>query len=298
MEFEELKSLVLKKIEEYPEYKFRAMQELMRANIAYQNNINIVDEINKLNNNDDLSDGYILPFFLGITSRPTALKPIELKQHNSDSSGGLDVDVDLSSAGKPLVKAYLEEKYGKDHIMSVGTYMTIQVSSAIRDILRRENVPFAEVNKFCSELDPELSFEENMERYRQNFKPLYEFYLAHKVGLSYVPKICNMFRGMGKHAGGIVILDKPVYEYIPVIRVQGELATAFTESGASQELDMLGLIKLDMLAISQLDIIDNALTLAEKDGFFEIEDDDGIKKIVSKAYLMEKGMTPEEIERI
>lgn len=290
MNYEELKSLVLGKIKEYPQYRQRALQELMRANIAYQNNINVVDDLNKLKEENDLSDGYILPFFLGLYDEPKELKPIELVQVNDGDGGGLDIDVDLSSAGKELVKQHLIEQYGKDRVFGVGTYTTIAISSAIRDILRMEKVDFKSANNFCAEIDTELSFEENMENYRKNFPQLYDFYLAHRTGLDYVPKICNMIRGTGTHAGGIVILDKPIYEYIPVIRVRGELSTAFTESGSQQELDGLGLIKYDALAISQLDVIDEALNLAEKDGFYLIEDDDGIQKIVSKAYLLEKGI--------
>ena len=76
------------------------------------------------------------------------------------------------------------------------------------------------------------------------------------------------------------------------------MGCAFCESGSLQELDELGYIKFDMLAISQLDTIDQALDMAEEEGFFKIEDDDGIIKIVSKAYLLEKGITEEEINNV
>ena len=142
MNYEELKSLVLGKIKEYPQYRQRALQELMRANIAYQNNINVVDNLNKLKEENDLSDGYILPFFLGLYDEPKELKPIELVQVNDGDGGGLDIDVDLSSAGKELVKQHLIEQYGKDRVFGVGTYTTIAISSAIRDILRMEKVDF------------------------------------------------------------------------------------------------------------------------------------------------------------
>ena len=91
MNYEELKSLVLGKIKEYPQYKQRALQELMRANIAYQNNINVVDNLNKLKEENDLSDGYILPFFLGLYDEPKELKPIELVQVNQGTDSGLVV---------------------------------------------------------------------------------------------------------------------------------------------------------------------------------------------------------------
>lgn len=298
MEYEELKKLVLSKISQFPQYKDRAIQELMRAKIAYDDGINLVDNLNELKSKNNLSDGYILPFFLGLTEEPKEIKPIELKQVKAGGGGGLDIDSDISTAGKPLVKAHLEEKYGKDHICSVGTYTTIGMASAIKDILRKEKVNFTVSNKFCSELDNELTFEENMENYKTNHPDLYHIYEQYKPLLDFVPKISSMIRSVGKHAGGVMVLDKPVYECVPVIRPQGELATAFTESGSAPELDDLGYVKYDLLAISQLDTIDDALRMAENDGFFEIEDDDGIVKIVSKAYLLEKGLTEEQIGEI
>ena len=297
MDYSELKEKTLGWIKTNPSFKDRAVQELLRAKIAYDNGINLVDELNDLKSKNELSDGYVLPAILGLAELKE-LVPIELKQVKAGGGGGLDIDSDISTAGKPLVKEYLEKKYGKEHICSVGTYTTIGMASAIKDILRKENVNFSVSNKFCSELNNELSFEENMEVYKTNHPDLYHIYEQYKVYLDFVPKIGNMYRSVGKHAGGVMVLDKPVYECVPVIRPQGELATAFTESGSSPELDDLGYVKYDLLAISQLDTIDNALEMAEKDGFFEIEDDDGIVKIVSKAYLLEKGMTEEEINEL
>ena len=298
MDYSELKELTLNKIKEFPQYKERAIQELMRAKIAYDDGIKLYDELVDLKQKDDLSDGYILPFFLGLYEEPKELLPIELKQVRPGGGGGLDIDSDISTAGKPMVKEYLERKYGKEHICSVGTYTTIGMASAIKDILRKEEVNFSVSNKFCKELDNDLSFEENMEVYKEKFPDLYNIYTRYKVALDFVPKVSNMIRGNGKHAGGVMVLDRPVYECVPVIRPQGEIATAFTESGSSPELDDLGYVKYDLLAISQLDTIDEALKMAEEDGFFKIEDDDGIVKIVSKAYLLEKGLTEEEINEI
>lgn len=294
MDYSELKEKTLEWIKNHVEFKERAIQELMRAKIAFDNGIDLINELNSLKQEDKLADGYILPVILGLAELKEIV-PIELKQTRAGGGGGLDIDTDISTAGKPLVKEYLEKKYGKEHICSVGTYTTIGMASAIKDILRKEGVNFSVSNKFCSELDKEASFEENMESYKSNHPDLYHVYEQYKPFLDFVPKISNMIRSVGKHAGGVMVLDEPVYECVPVIRPQGELATAFTESGSSPELDDLGYVKYDLLAISQLDTIDETLKMAEADGFFKIEDDDGIIKIVSKAYLMEKGMTEEEL---
>lgn len=88
----------------------------------------------------------------------------------------------------------------------------------------------------------------------------------------------------GKHAGGIVILPKPVYNYIPVDRVNGDIITAFPESGQEQVLDELGIVKYDILGISILDVISDTVDMIDEE-LYLVEDDDGITKVVSKSYI-------------
>ena len=290
MTYEELKTKVLDWLQSNEQYKKRAFKELSRAKIAYDDGVNVVDEITKLNEKNDLADGYLLPAILGFYEiKPVdELAPIELKQTKNGSGGGLDIDSDISTAGKPLLKAHLEEKYGKDRVFSVGTYTTIGPAPAIKDVLRKNGVEYKISNAFTKELDNDLTFEQNMNMYKEKFPELYGIYLKFQRDLDVVPKFYEAKRSYGQHAGGVVILPKPIWEITPVIRTKEGLATAFTESSSAMVLDETGVIKYDMLAITQLDIIDHCLDLS--DGFYEIIDDDGIKKIVGKGYLLEKGV--------
>lgn len=88
----------------------------------------------------------------------------------------------------------------------------------------------------------------------------------------------------GKHAGGVAVLSKPVYEIAPVDKVSGNLVTAWPESGQVQTLDEAGIVKYDILGISILDVIANTIdNINEK--LYLIEDDDGIEKIVPESYI-------------
>lgn len=94
----------------------------------------------------------------------------------------------------------------------------------------------------------------------------------------------------GQHAGGCLIMDKPVWEYIPVVHTKDGVSSAFVENGGNTELDELGVIKYDFLAITVLEVISNAVESVESmgDSFVKIEDDDGIVKIIPKSYLQNK----------
>ena len=68
MDYAELKELTLGWIKSNPEHKERAIQELMRAKIAYDGGINLVNELNNLKSKGDLADGYLMPAIIGTSA--------------------------------------------------------------------------------------------------------------------------------------------------------------------------------------------------------------------------------------
>lgn len=278
--YEELEALANEKIKQYPEYKDRLFYELRRAKMV-KDEISIYDEIIEL---PECDNRYVLPFFLGKTTYVDLTKPLEIVQLKEGGSGGLDIDTDYEPKAKEAVKKWLLETFGEEQVLSVGTYGTVGVLSAIKDILRKENVSFFESNEFAKNIDPEKTFEENMEEYKNNFPDSYKVYLAHKDALDMTSKIVGQVRQVGTHAGGVVIVDKPIWNYIPVVHSNAGLATAFQESGTVAELDELGIIKIDCLSIACLDTISNAIDLVDEE-LVKIKDDDGLIKIVPRSYI-------------
>ena len=76
-----------------------------------------------------------------------------------------------------------------------------------------------------------------------------------------------------------------MYEFVPVVRNKGDIATAWVENGAETVLDeFAGVIKYDILGLNTLDIIDKCVDNIEEE-LVEIEDDDGLIKIVPLSYI-------------
>ena len=82
----------------------------------------------------------------------------------------------------------------------------------------------------------------------------------------------------------MVLSPKPIWNYCPVEMSGETIVTAFPESGSTQTLDEIGLVKLDLLAISVLDTIVETFGLVNED-LYLIEDDDGTQKVVPASYL-------------
>ena len=276
-----LKDLCLEALKKYPELKNDFIQEYMYAKNFYKNGIDLLEAFKE----NEITGKYIIPFLLGYTD--TISKKAEMAQIFSGASGGIDVDIDFSSAGRDVLFEYLKNKYGEDKVFSVGTYSRLGIKSAIKDVLRVYKVDFKESNLFTGKLDSSLSFDENIDMIQNTYPNLFKFYKKHQEIIDLAKGLDGKIRQISKHAGGVIILDRPVYELIPVERVSGTVLTAFPESGSDSTLDELGIIKFDMLSISVLDVIKNTITQIEED-IYLIEDDDGITKMVPESYVRSK----------
>jgi len=282
MTYKELKDFCEEKIKEYPQYLDRYRKEILLAKRYYDNSINLVD----LLRSKKPSNRYIIPFLLGITIEVED-KEFEYKFVKTGSSGGIDIDLDFDPQGKDKIQNYLINKFGEDRVLHVGTFSRLGPSSAAKDLLRIYKIDFQESNKFTALLQQTLTWEENIANLKEKFPSQYSFYEKHKDILDLTPFFINKIRQGGKHAGGIVILDRPVFERIPIDRITGELVTAFPESAQEQVLDEIGVVKFDILAISILDVIRSTIQMVGNKRLFLVEEDH-VVKIVEEQYLKDK----------
>src|SRR5213075_1946338 len=156
-------------------------------------------------------------------------------------------------------------KYGKDNVAQIITYGALSAKSAIKDVARVMGLPFAEVNELTRnipnlidghpatiakalEVEPKLT---QIQEQKPVFKAIIEYALA----------LEGLTRSTGMHAAGVVIGEKPLWEYVPLCRGQnGEVVTQF----AKDEVELAGLVKFDFLGLTTLTVIDNAVKLINR----------------------------------
>jgi DNA polymerase-3 subunit alpha len=280
--YKELKSFCDEKIKEYPELEAKYKKEIIYAKRYYNNDINLYQLLVGNVGKKEISSKYVIPFLLGITEEVTD-EEWNYKFVKTGSSGGVDIDLDFDPEGKQKIQDYLFEKYGEDRVLHVGTFNRLGPSSAAKDLLRVYKIDYAESNRFTKLLKQGLSWEDNLMNIKENYPESYKFYEKHKKILDMTPYFINKIRQGGKHAGGMVILDAPVYDRIPIDRVTGEVVTAFPESSQEQTLDEVGVVKFDILAIKVLETIRNAIDLIDEDLY--LIEEDGLTKIVPASYI-------------
>jgi DNA polymerase-3 subunit alpha len=163
------------------------------------------------------------------------------------------------------VISYVTEKYGKENVAQIITYGALSAKSAIKDVARVMGVPFAEVNELTrnipnlieghpATIEKALEVEPKLTQI-QDQKPVF------KAIIEYARALEGLTRSTGMHAAGVVIGEKPLWEYVPLCRGQnGELVTQF----AKDEVELAGLVKFDFLGLTTLTVISNAVKLINR----------------------------------
>jgi DNA polymerase-3 subunit alpha len=229
--------------------------------------------------------------------RITDIDPIEFKLLferflNPERVSMPDFDVDFCMNRRGEVIQYVAEKYGKDRVGQIATFHQLKARGVIRDIARAMEIPFGEADKLAK-LVPEPvqgkspPVREAIEQ-TPELKQLYNESPLHRELLDLAASLEGLNRNAGMHAAGVVIGDKPLWDYVPCFRGQNdEIVTQF----AMKEVEKAGLVKFDFLGLKTLTVIQTAVKLVNQrraaDDPLDIslipKDDADVFKMISRA---------------
>jgi DNA polymerase-3 subunit alpha len=215
--------------------------------------------------------GSLLAYCLGITD----IDPIEYdllfeRFLNPERISLPDIDIDFCGRRRDEVLAYVTKKYGQENVCQIITFGTMAARQAVRDAGRALEVPLPEVDriaKLIPPFDPEASIEGALNKIPQ-LKELRDGNpkIAHL--LSVAQKLEGQVRHPSIHAAGIVITPKPLVEFMPLYQsVKGEITTQFP----MQDIEAIGLLKMDLLGLRNLTVIQDTIELVKKGAGEEID---------------------------
>jgi DNA polymerase-3 subunit alpha len=170
-----------------------------------------------------------------------------------------DFDIDFMQERRGEVIQYVADRYGRDRVGQIATYSALNPKSAVKDVARTLGIPFAEINELTKpmpllidgkkpDLKQALEYAPKLKE-KAKSDPLYARVLENARVLE------GLYRQAGMHAGGIVIGEKDLVEYVPVFSgANGELITQFDKD----KVEDAGLVKFDFLGLKTLDVIAHA----------------------------------------
>ncbi|MBQ8175764.1 MAG: DNA polymerase III subunit alpha, partial [Oscillospiraceae bacterium] len=199
--------------------------------------------------------GSIAAYCIGITSvDPMKYNLLFERFLNPERVSMPDFDIDFCYEGRQRVIDYVVRKYGTDRVAQIITFGTMAAKGAIRDVGRVMGIPYQAVDK-VSKLLPygSVSLEDELKN-NADLIVLYKNDSDVRKMIDTAKKLEGMPRHASTHAAGVVISDAPVNEYVPVQKNGEAIVTQY----AKDELESLGLLKMDFLGLRNLTVIRDA----------------------------------------
>ena len=210
--------------------------------------------------------GSLLSYSLGITD----IDPMEYdllfeRFLNPERISLPDIDIDFCGRRRDEVLAYVKKKYGgKENVSQIITFGTMAARQAVRDVGRALDVPLSEVGKIAKMIPP-FGPDATIQGALKEVPQLKELRdkdtkIAHL--LSVAQKLEGHVRHPSTHAAGIVIAPKLLVEFMPLYQsVKGEITSQFP----MQDIEAIGLLKMDLLGLRNLTVIKDTVELVEKE---------------------------------
>jgi len=208
-------------------------------------------------------------------------------------AGFPDIDTDFDDDMRDSVYDYIIDKYGRENVGNIGTHGLLKFKSCVTRVSKALDV----ANAFHKGADAYRS--ENKARVDEILEPFpkkgiikikdqnqdmqviksvddaYQYCpdFAREMDkydgiMDYLRDIEGIIANFSAHAAGIVVSDIPIKQIAPLRKARGDLlATQFT----GEQLESLGLIKFDILAISTLTVIKRTIKLIKENYDIDID---------------------------
>ncbi len=223
--------------------------------------------------------GCLISYLIGITK----IDPIEFDllfsrfynagRNTQDHISLPDIDVDVPGNKRDEIISYLKQKYGLQNVGQMLTFGRLQGRSAIKEVLRaREACGFSEMNEITKNIPDEAAISDQLQEMDDEERSIIRWALINKTDelkdFCYINNAGELdgdyaeyfaeaialegtFKTQGKHAAGVVISANNLNKVCPMVNQKnGEEKIAGLEM---EDLESLGLVKLDILGLSLLD---------------------------------------------
>jgi DNA polymerase III subunit alpha len=214
--------------------------------------------------------GSLVAYCLGITD----IDPIQYdllfeRFLNPERVSMPDIDIDFCIHGRGRVIEHVSNFYGKDSVCQIITFGTMASKASIKDVGRVLNMPYADVERIAKMIPPpvrgrNVSIGQAIEQVTELREAI-----AQDRQISDLVDLARRLEGCARHtsvhAAGVVISPKPLEELVPTaVSSRNEELTSQYPMG---DLEKVGMLKMDFLALTTLTIISDCLkTLKDKTG--------------------------------
>jgi error-prone DNA polymerase len=171
-----------------------------------------------------------------------------------------DIDVDFEHERREEVIQHIYDKYGRDRAGIAATVIHYRPRSAIREVGKvmglSEDVCGALASTIWGHMDTELE----EERANDAGLDLSDPHFRRTVKLA--EQLVGMPRHLSQHVGGFILTERPLTETVPI--GNGAMDKRTFIEWDKDDIDDLGILKIDVLALGMLTCIRKAFDLIEQ----------------------------------
>jgi DNA polymerase-3 subunit alpha len=214
-----------------------------------------------------------------------------------------DIDTDFCIERRQEVIEYVTEKYGKERVAQIITFNRLTSKAVLKDVARVLDIPYKEADEMAKLIPvvrgkpTKLKVMISDDTPAKEFKEKYDNDENVRRWIDMAMRIEGTNKTFGVHAAGVVISAQPLDEVVPLQKNNdGSVITQYF----MEDLESLGLLKMDFLGLKNLTIIQNTLDLIKKNRGFAVNPDDitfeerKAFKILGKGELKKR---PQEVEK-
>ena len=174
-----------------------------------------------------------------------------------------DIDMDFQDDRREEVFNYVVSQYGRDHVAQIITFGTLGARASIRDVGRALAMSYADVDVIARQVPMRLNVTlDDALAESEEFREMYGADEGIKRLVDTARSLEGTTRHASTHAAGLVISDEPLDTYIPLQRpTKGDDQSITMTQYAMEPIEALGLLKMDILGLSNLTILAKVVEL-------------------------------------
>ncbi|QKD81619.1 DNA polymerase III subunit alpha [Thermoleptolyngbya sichuanensis A183] len=221
--------------------------------------------------------GSLVAYSLGITNiNPVHHGLLFERFLNPERKSMPDIDTDFCIERRGEVIQYVTEKYGTDRVAQIITYNRMTSKAVLKDVARVLDIPYGESDKMAkmipvvrgkpTKLKVMISDETPTPEFKEKYDsdavvPGSDPPVTYRRWIDMAMRIEGTNKSTGVHAAGVVISAEPLDEVVPLERSkEGGVTTQYP----MEDIELLGLLKMDFLGLKNLTMIQKAVDLISK----------------------------------
>ncbi len=177
-----------------------------------------------------------------------------------------DIDLDFDDERRHELVSHMTELYGADHVGNIGTFTKYKGKNSLDDVARSFQIPAWEikpvkdlvVERSGGDSRADASLEDTVAMFPTAQK-VFEKY----PDLEYAYRLEGNYRGFSVHASGLVVSNDPLTDNVAYYAKEDKKSKSVRQvlSVDKYDAEYLGLMKVDLLGLSNMGMIGRALDL-------------------------------------